>query len=58
MLVATKFGRVGIYNEELPFINSHNPLISVLARSREMLDLLYFSYKNAYGHQTWQDCYI
>ena len=27
MFVATKLGRVGIYNEEVPFINSHNPLI-------------------------------
>ena len=25
---ATKLRRVGIYDKELPFINSHNPLIT------------------------------
>ena len=28
MPVATKIVRVGIYNEELPSINLHNPLIT------------------------------
>ena len=29
MLLDTKLRRVGIYDEELPFINSHNSLITL-----------------------------
>ena len=48
-----KFGRVDIYTEELPSINSHNALTTW---SREILHLLYLYCNKAYGHQTWQGC--
>ena len=44
------FGRVSIYTEKLPYINSHNPLIMW---SREILDLLYLYYSKGCYHQTW-----
>ena len=54
MPVATKLGRVGKYNKELPSINSNNPLIvGGLASSLEILDLLYLYYNKAYDNQTW-----
>ena len=51
MLVATKRGRVGIYNEGIP----HTTLWSRgFARSSEILDLLYLYCNMVYAHQTWQ----
>ena len=38
MSIATKLGRMGIYNEELPSIKSQGPLITSLAKSPEKLD--------------------
>ena len=51
MPVATKLRWMGIYNEELSSIKSHSPLMAGPARSREILDLLYFYYHKAYDHQ-------
>ena len=52
MPVATKFGRVRI---RASFHITHTTIWSRgLARSCEMLNLLYLYYNNAYGHQTWQ----
>ena len=48
--MAAKLGRVGIYSEELPSVKSRGPF----GRSPEILDMLYFYYNKAYGHQTWQ----
>ena len=42
---------MGKFTEELPSINSHNPLITW---SHEILDLLYRRYSKTYGNQTWQ----
>ena len=54
MPMITKFGRVGIYLEEPPRVNSRNPWPRGPARPREILDLLFLYYNKAYGHQT---CY-
>ena len=54
MLMPTKLGRVAIYNKELLSIRSQGPLIRWSFRSHEQLNLLYFYYHKAYGHQTWE----
>ena len=54
MLMPTKLGRVAIYNKELLSIKSQGPLIRWSFRSHEQLNLLYFYYHKAYGHQTWE----
>ena len=54
MPMATKLGRVGIQNEEIPSTKLQGFLTTSrgLARSREILNLLSLL---AYGHKTWQD---
>ena len=44
MPVATKLGRVRIYNEELPSIYSNNHFVTDVVSSRKVLDLLYLYY--------------
>ena len=51
MPMITKFGRVGIYLEEPPCVNSRNPWPRGPARPRKILDLLFLYYNKAYGHQ-------
>ena len=51
MPLITKFGRLGIYNKELPSINPYNRLFTCPLRSREILDLLYLWFNNIYVHQ-------
>ena len=52
--VATKLGRLGLYNEELSSLNNTILWSSGLAKSSEILDLFYLWNKKAYGHQIWQ----
>ena len=52
--VATKLGRLGLYNEELSSLNNTILWSSGLAKSSEILDLFYIWNKKAYGHQIWQ----
>ena len=58
MAMATKLGRVGIYNQELPSIKSKGPLIrwsqKVMWKIRSIISQLYLH--KVYGYQTWQGC--
>ena len=49
MSVATKFGRVVIYNKMLPLIKLHDPLITWFCEVRRQINL---HYHNVYGHQS------
>ena len=55
MLIATKFGWMMTCLESLLPTISYYRLISVLAKSCDILQPLYLHYHSAYGQQTWQD---
>ena len=55
MSMATTLIRMGTYHEELPFIESHDPLIKWSCKIIRRTKKIYFHYKGVYGYQTWQD---
>ena len=54
MSMATELGKVVIYDEVLPTIKQHNPLITMPCKITYKLKSLHFHYHNAYGYLIWQ----
>ena len=53
--MATKLGRMVTHRDDLPLIDSHNPLIMC---SQDILKSSYLHHHNAYGHKTYWRCNI
>ena len=56
--MATKFGRMVTYLDDLLPLKSYDPFMTWSCKITWQIKALYLQYHSAYGHQTWHDGHL